>query len=236
MSNDKIQLKATERDVKANMRKIRLTGVIPAVLYGHNVKNQALSINLGEFEKVLRKAGESTIIDLVTADGTPHPVLIQEVQIHYLTSRPIHADFYQVSMTQKLKTKVVLEFSGESKAVKELGGVLVKNLNEVEVECLPGDLPHSIPVNISVLTELNSAIHVKDLKVSDKVRVMASGDDVVATIQPPREVEADLSAPVVEDVSKVEGAAEEKPAAETDAKAGDKPEKAEKSEKKEEKK
>ena len=220
---DKLQIKSTARDLKATTpAKVRKAGSLPAVLYGHNIKNQALTLSASEFDKVLKKAGESTIIDLLTEDGKAHPVLIHDVQTHYLTSRPMHVDFYEVSMTEKLKTKVVLEFTGESKAVKELGGVLVRNLTELEVECLPQDLPHSIIVNIVSLVDLNSSMHVKDLSIPAKVKVLTPIDEVVAKVQPPRDVDAELAAPVVEDVTKVEGAAEDKPAAAEGAEGGKK--------------
>lgn len=220
---DKIQLKAQTRENKGlTPAKLRKLGLLPAILYGHKVKNQNLSVDFREFEKTLKKAGESTIVDLITPDGKNHPVLIHEVQYHYLNSQPIHADFYEVSMTQKLKAKVVLEFIGESKAVKQLGGVLVKVLNEVEVECLPADLPHNFQIDISCLEDMQATLHVKDLKSNNKIKILTPGDELIAKIQPPRDIEAELATPVVEDVSKVEGAAEEKPAAEGEAKAGDK--------------
>jgi len=237
---DKLKLNAKVRDVKTNPDKFRKAGQLPAVLYGHKVKNVALNVDAREFEKVLRKAGESTIIELVTEDGKTHPVLIHDLQRHYLTSAPAHVDFYEVSMTEKLKAKVVLEFTGESPAVKTMGGVLVKVLNEIEVECLPSDLPHSISVSLENLKELTDSIHVKDLQVPAKVKILAPNEEMVAKVQPPRDVEAELAVPVVEDVSKVEGAAEDQPVAEGEAKAGDekapKAEKPEKAEKKEEKK
>ena len=203
---------------------------MPAVLYGNKVTNQNLTLDAREFDKILKKAGESTIVELVTDDKKVHPVLIHDVQIHYLTSVPTHVDFYEVSLTQKLKAKVVLEFTGEAPAVKTLGGVLVKILNEVEVECLPSDLPHNITVALESLITLQDSLHVKDLKVPAKVKIVTAGDEMVIKVQPPRDVEAELAAPVVEDVSKVEGAAEIKPdVAATDAKTGDKPEKEDKS-------
>lgn len=233
---DKLQLKATVRDVKKDKpEKMRKNGQLPAVLYGHKVANLALSINARDFDKILRKAGESTIIDLITDDGKTHPVLIHEFQRHYLTSVPTHVDFYQVSLTEKLKAKVALEFTGESKAVKQHGGVLVKVLNEVEVECLPADLPHNIIVSLNSLETLQDSIHVKNLTVPAKVKILTSGDELIVKVQPPRDVEAELAVPVVEDVTKVEGAAEDKPVAEGEAKAGNK-DKQEKVEKKEEKK
>ncbi len=229
---DKPQLKAQKRDLETTTpNKLRKAGSLPAVLYGHKVKNESLSVNLREFEKVLKKAGESTIIDLVTEDGKIHPVLIHEVQNHYLTSQPIHVDFYEVSMTEKLKAKVALEFIGESGAVKTLGAILVKILSEVEVECLPADLPHNLTVDLGKLKTMEDSIHVKNLEVSPKVKVLTPADELVAKVQPPRDVEAELAAPVVEDISKVEGAAEIKPEAATEGAVGDKPEKAEKAEK-----
>jgi large subunit ribosomal protein L25 len=226
---EKLQLKATLRDLKTTKpSKLRKEGILPAVLYGHKLATQALSVNGREFDKILKKAGESTIVEVVTDDGKVHPVLIHDIQTHYLTSVPTHVDFYEVSMTEKLKAKVVLEFIGEAPSVKTLGAILVKVLNEVEVECLPSDLPHNIPVSLDVLKTLQDTIHVKDLAVPAKVKILTSGDEMVAKVQPPRDVEAELAAPVVEDISKVEGAAEDKPVAEGAAAA---PVKAEKKEK-----
>jgi large subunit ribosomal protein L25 len=167
-----------------------------------------LSINQNEFEKVLRKAGESTIIEVKAPDGTVHNVLIQDVQKHYLNSKPIHVDFFKVSMTEKLTTNVALDFIGESTAVKAMGGTLVKVLSEVEVECLPADLPSVIEVDIAPLKTFDDVIAVKDLKVSDKVTVNADPEEVVAKVQPPRDVEAELAEPVEMDISQVEGVAE----------------------------
>lgn len=209
---EKPQLQAQLRNPESGTpNSVRATGHIPAVLYGHNIENVHLSVTLGEFEKLFRKAGESTIIEIKTDDGRSRNVLIQDVQRHYLTGQPIHVDFLEVSMTEKLTATVPLEFVGESVAVKNLGGTLVKVLDEVEVECLPGDLPHNIEVDISGMTSFDSAILVKDLKVASGVEIKADPEETVANIQPPRDVEAELAEPVVEDISQVEGAAEDKP-------------------------
>lgn len=210
---EKIQLKSSKREAGTSsmLKKTRKAGQLPAVLYGHNRPTVSLSVDAAEFDKTLKKAGESTIVELVTDDGKAHPVLIHEVQHHHLSSRPIHVDFYEVSMTEKLQTAVVLEFIGESKAVKELGGVLVKVLNEVEVECLPADLPHAINVDISKLTNFSQTIAVKNLEVPDKVRILTHADEVIAKVQPPRDVEAELAQAPVEDVAAVVAASEVKP-------------------------
>lgn len=222
---DKLEIKAQKRDLKATKpQKLRKAGLLPAVLYGHKVENQAVSVDARAFDRILKKAGESTIINLQTDDGKTHPVLIHDVQIHYLTSAPTHVDFYEVSMTEKLKAKVALEFVGEAPAVKAFGAVLVKIANEVEVECLPADLPHNIQINLETLKSLTDSIHVKDIPVPAKVKILTNPEELVIKVQPPRDVEAELAAPVVEDVSKVEGAAEEKPAAAETAEAGEKKE------------
>ena len=121
---EKLQLQSKIRELTAESHpeKLRKQGFIPAELYGRNIPNIHLSVSANEFAKVLRKAGESTIIELVTEDGKTHNVLIHDVQKHYLTSDPIHVDFFEVSMTEKLTATVPLEFVGESMAVKSLGG------------------------------------------------------------------------------------------------------------------
>ena len=199
----KIQLNAKSRDLKEQNQVLRKQGTIPAVLYGHNVKNQNLSVNAVEFEKALKLAGESTIVDLVV-DGKTHPVLIQDVQLDNLSYRPMHADFYQVSMTEKLKANVVIEFVGESPAVKTLGGVLFKQISEIQVECLPADLPHNVVVDISSLKTFADSIYVKDLKFGDKVKVLSSEEEVVAKVQPPRDVEKELAPAVTDEKAAVE--------------------------------
>lgn len=217
---DKFQITAKARDPQTEVStKLQEIGFIPAELYGHGIANLHLSINQNEFEKVLRKAGESTIIEVQAPDGM-HNVLIHDVQKHYLNSLPIHVDFYEVKMTEKLTATVALEFIGEADAVKVLGGTLVKVLSEVEVECLPADLPHNIEVDISTLKTFADTIEVKNLKVSDKVAIQTDAAELVVKVQPPRDVEAELAEPVGDvDVSQVEGVADKEPVAEGDVAA-----------------
>jgi large subunit ribosomal protein L25 len=192
---EKIQLKTAVRElVGRDSDNLRKTGIIPAVLYGHNVDNVNLSVNAIEFEKVLRKAGESTIIELDMPNGVKKNVLIQDVQYHYLNNQPIHVDFFEVSMTEKLTATVPIEFIGESHAVKALGGTLVKVLTEVEVECLPADLPQHFEVDISNLKSFSDIITVADIPHdSAKVKIKADAEEAVAKVQEPRDVEAELA-------------------------------------------
>ncbi len=236
---EKFTIKSEARDKKQILAsKVRKSGNIPAVLYGKHIKNLDLSVSAIEFKKLFKKAGESTIIELVTPDEKTVPVLIQSVQRNYLTSVVDHIDFYAVNMKEKLKSKVALEFTGESKAVKQLGGVLVRVLTEVEVECLPIDLPHNIEVDISKIEAFNQSLHVKDLQVSNKVTISAGEEEVVCKVQPPRTAEQ-IEIKHEEDVTKVEGTEEKKEGEEAeedkkDEKDGEKKEEKPVEEKKEE--
>ncbi len=189
---EKIQLKTEQRDTQVRTAKaVYRKGMIPAELYGNKIDNMHLSIDQIEFEKVLRKAGESTVIELQLPDGGMRNVLVKDVERHYLTTSPIHVDFYEVNMTEKVTATVPIEFTGESHAVKALGGTLVTVLSEVEVECLPADLPHQFDVDISVLNNFEKQILISDLNVSDKVEIKAEPDEVIATVQPPRDMAAE---------------------------------------------
>ncbi len=210
-----VELKATVRDLTKPVAATRKQGFVPAELYGHNVPNVHVQVALNEFEKIFRKAGESTIITLDIEGVGKRSVLIHDVHAHVLKSHPIHVDFYEVNMKETLQTTVQLEFVGEAPAVKALGGVLVKTLNEVEVECLPVDLPHNLAVDISNMATFEDVIMVKDLALPKGVTMLTDVEEMVVKIQPPREVEVDLSSPVVEDVTKVAGVVKEEEKTET---------------------
>jgi large subunit ribosomal protein L25 len=235
-----ITINATKRAVSGKaVSKLRKDGKIPAVLYGHKVTAQNLELSAIEFMKAFRQAGESTIVTLAV-DGQNTPVLIHDVQNHYLTEQPIHIDFYAVNMTEKLTATVPIHFVGESQAVKALGGILMKNLSEVEVECLPTDLPSHLEVDISLLNTFEDAIRVSDLKISDKVEIKAAQEELVVQVTPPRSEEElkgldeklELDVTAVEGVVKPTDSAEAAgPDAELAAKKdADKPEKADKKE------
>lgn len=204
---------------------------MPGVLYGNKIENEIIWINNKDFKNVYDQAGESTIFKLKLASGEERNVIIKEVQRDILSDNPIHVDFYQVRMDEEIEAEIELVFIGESPAVKELGGVLVKNMDELSVKCLPGDLPPKIEVDISQLNTFDDYIYIKDLPISDKVEIMADIETVVAMVSPPRSEEelAELENEVKEDVSQVEGVVKEDESAE--AKEGEKKE--DKGEKKE---
>lgn len=171
------------------VKKIREQNFIPAVLYGHKVKNLNLSVNYNDFEKVYTEAGESTLIKLKIEDGESikeRVVLIHDVTKDVVSDGFIHIDFKQIKMDETITVEVPLIFVGESEAVKTDKGVLIKSIHSVEIEALPQDLIHEIEVDISVLKTFDDNIYVKDINVSDKIKLIADPEDVVASVTPPR--------------------------------------------------
>src|SRR3989344_3251640 len=160
----KIELKAEARTILGGkVRALRSSGYVPAVLYGKGQESTALQVPVKDFNKVLKEAGESTLV-YVDIGGKSYPTIIHDVATDPSTDTIIHADFYKVSLTEKIKTSVPVEFIGESPAVKDLSGILVKNVNELEVEALPQNLPHEIAVDISSLKAFNDQIDRKSTR------------------------------------------------------------------------
>lgn len=204
MNTDRLQLEASARSGKP--RAVVRAGQVPAILYGHGIKNEALQLNAKAFSKVWQAAGNTTLVILKTGK-TEHPVLIREVQLHPLRDSVQHVDFLQVRMDEKIKARVPLVFTGQSAAVKDLNGVLVRNHDELELEALPQDLPHNVSVDISSLIDFEKVIHVKNIPLPKGVTVLTDAEEVVALVQPPRSEEElkSLSEEVKEDVTAVEG-------------------------------
>ena len=217
---------AQSRD--SHVGELRRAGNIPAVLYGHGIEAQSVTVEMREFLKLLPKAGYTTIINLKLDDKQDHPVFIRAVQFHPVKSTVMHVDFYQVRMDEKVTAKVPLKFIGEAPAVKDLAGTLVRSMDELEVEALPIDLPHELEVDISSIKDFDTVLHISNIKLPKGVVALQEEDEVIALVQPPRsEAEMDsLSEEVKEDVEAVEGVKKEEPAegeaAEGDAKPEEK--------------
>lgn len=193
-------LSAVSREVTGKTAAVRKSGSVPAVLYGRGMESRSLSVNAKAFQKILPHLSSSTLITLKLEDGEPRRVLIPEVQHHPLTGEPVHVDFHQVQLTEKIRAKVPLKPAGVSTAVKDLGGVLVQSLAEIEVEALPQDLPGEITIDLSRLVALDDRITVADLVVPPGVEVHVRPEEVVAVVAPPRteeELKAELETPTV---------------------------------------
>lgn len=207
------QLSAQKRENTA--AKSRRLGFIPGILYGPGQPNQLVEVDSKTFQKVFRQAGLTSIITLQVGEQE-YPVVIREVQTHPVKQAITHIDFYQVRMDKVMRIHVPLSFVGTAAAVKDLGGVLVRNSNEVEVDALPQDMPHEIEVDISALNTFEAVIHMADIKVPAGVKILEKADDVVALVQAPRSEEElkALAEEVKEDVESVEGVKKEEKLAE----------------------
>lgn len=202
------------KDLGKKVKTLRKKGVIPAVLYGPEIKNLPLEVDLKEFEKIYKEAGESSLVSLeVERKKKRFQVLIHDVERDPLTLKPLHVDFYQPKLKEKVEATVPLVFEGKSKAVEEMKGTLVKNISEVEVKALPRDLPKEIKVNIESLKTFEDNILISDLELSETVEVLKDPGEVVALVAPPEKVEEELEKPIeekIEEVEKVEEKVEKK--------------------------
>lgn len=169
------------------MKKLREKGLVPAVLYGPELKEEmALSVSEKEFAKIFKEAGESSIIQLEVGgeEKGSIPVLIREVVTDATSDKIVHIDFYQPRLKEEVEATVSLVFEGVSPAVKKLNGNLIKSFSEVEVRALPLELPHEIKVNLRKLETFNDNILVKDLIVPKGVKILRDPEEVIATVVP----------------------------------------------------
>ena len=206
-------ISATTRTQKGRQARQMFTeGRIPAVLYGHGIEPKVISILRSDFVRLYRTAGTSALVDVAVDSGATVKTLIQDVQTHPTSLQPMHVDFRQVRMDQKIHVTVPLVFVGESLAVKANGGTLVTNLNQVEVSCLPADLPHEIAVDISPLATFEDHITVTTLKLPAGVEVLGDQSLVVATVSRPLTEEElkKLEESQLGDVSAIKTEADEK--------------------------
>lgn len=221
-------ISAEPREVTGKkVNRLRQEGRTPVVLYGHKVKPLALSVAQGDLEKVYRKAGGSSMVKVKLPDGE-HNVLIHQIFDDPVTGKHMHADFYAVRMDEKIKTTIPLVFENTetAPAVRELDGVLLTNLNELEIECLPADLPSEVTVDVIGLETFEDSITVADLKVPEGVTVLNDPETNVASVTPPRtqeELEELEEAPEELDADAVEVEGEEKAEGEAGAEEGDQP-------------
>ncbi|PIU99638.1 MAG: 50S ribosomal protein L25, partial [Candidatus Tagabacteria bacterium CG03_land_8_20_14_0_80_41_22] len=170
----------------------RKKGKLPAVLYGPKEKARPIFISLKDFKKIWDEAGESTVIQLNLGD-TKKEVLIQDVAMDPVKGEPVHVDFYAVLMDKPIKASISLVFEGISPAVKNLGGILIKVMHELEVEALPKNLPHELSVDISALASFENKISAKDIILSKGVKLISNPEETIALIEAPREEEAPAS-------------------------------------------
>jgi large subunit ribosomal protein L25 len=201
-------LKAEKRTVQGRkVKKLRKEGILPGNVYGKKIKSQSVQVELKEFEKTYHKIGETGLLTLVVG-SEEKPVLIHNLQRNPVTDAPIHVDFLQVDLKEKVEADIPVELSGESPAEKQALGTVVQYINEIKVEALPGDLPEKFEVDTSALTDVDQSIFVKDLKYDkSKVEIKSDPEAILAKVEPPQKEEVVEAPAPVEGETPVEGAA-----------------------------
>jgi large subunit ribosomal protein L25 len=181
---EQIELKAEKRTIIGKRVKVlRREGIIPALLYGPKTEPVPIQCDARELQRVLAWAGGTNLIALRIGDaGKPKMTLVSEVQRDSITNDLYHVDFYQVVMTEKVTAEVNIVFVGQPAAVQQSDVMLLQGADSVEIECLPGDLIHSIEVELSDL-EIDDAIYVRDLQVPENVAILTDGEELVAKVQ-----------------------------------------------------
>jgi large subunit ribosomal protein L25 len=200
---EQLELKAQTRTVfGSKTKRLRSSGITPMILYGPKTDNLPLQAAERELHGVLDEAGTNRLISLWVDDaGEPRLTLARDVQRDSITHALLHVDFYEVVMTEKITAEIPILLVGESPAVERKIGLLVRGLDSLEVHCLPGQLDESIEVDVSVLTERDQAILVRDLDVGPEIEVLSNPEEVVAQVlsvreevieEVPEEVEAEV--------------------------------------------
>lgn len=198
---EKVVLDAEKRDVIGKQVKaMRRAGKLPAVIYGRHTDPINVTLDAHNASLVLGRLTSSSLVT-IKLDGQEYPALVREKQRDFIKNRLLHVDFLAVSLTETIRATVSINYVGVSVAVKDYNAVLVTNLQSLEVECLPTDLPERIDVDISVLARPGESIRVRDVKVSDKVQILDDPDTTVAVATFARVEEEGAGVPGAEGVT-----------------------------------
>ncbi|MCK4539651.1 50S ribosomal protein L25 [Candidatus Parcubacteria bacterium] len=183
----KIELNAkTRKNEKDTLKDIRKQGGIPAILYGLSEDNVKLLFKYYDFDMAYARAGESSLIDLKIGDNEAIKVIVKDVQKDPVKDSITHVDLYRVDMNKKIEVEIPFNFIGESKAIKELGGILIKSMDVLQVSSLPGDLIEKIDVDLSKLDSFGAGIKVSDIEIPDNLDLINSKDALIASVVEPK--------------------------------------------------
>ena len=160
---------------------LRRDDLIPAELFGRHQTNQHLSVSAKEFTKLHQELTEGVPLNIKIESGEKILVLISNIQVDPISRKFLSIDFRAIHKDEKIKTKIAFEFEGEAPAVKE-GDILVKVINEVEIEALPQNIPSSLKINLNSLTSVGQSIHIKDIDVPKDVKIFLDPETVITTI------------------------------------------------------
>jgi len=182
---EEVVLNAEKRNVVGKqVRALRRQGKLPAVIYGHGIEPLVISLNQREASRILLSLSASHLV-VIKVDDQPHTTLVREKQRHPVKGHMIHIDFQEVSMTERLRAQVRLDIVGDAPAVKNYNGIIVVNMEELEVEALPGDLPDRLTVNINTLENIGDAIHVRDIQLPPAVDMVEDPNEIIVVVTAP---------------------------------------------------
>ncbi|MGA7912191.1 MAG: 50S ribosomal protein L25 [Candidatus Dormiibacterota bacterium] len=203
-----MQLKASVRPPNGKRsRQLHREGKLAAVVYGHDTKPTSLVLDRMEFQKVFIKSGRTHLVDLVVDGDRAEKVLVREIQTHPRRLGPIHVDFYQVNLEEKITVEVPVHLSGESAAVKRGDADVLQPVHALRVECLPSDIPEAFEVDITPLEDIDAELRVSDLSVPKGVTVLLDPDELIVKIVHKREMKVEEEIPSVEAAVPAEGEA-----------------------------
>jgi len=210
---DEIELKVTKRDILGKkVRFLRRQGITPVHLFGHGIESQALQCDTARLQQVLAEAGKTKLINFkIDGEKKARSVIVREVEIELPRRGLVHVDFYQVKKAEEMKVEVPVVLVGEAPALKLRDNMLLQELDTLSVECLPANIPASVELDISSLTEADQVLRVKDIELEKRVTVLNDPEVVVAKISARRveevveeAVEAPEEAPPPEEEPKEE--------------------------------
>jgi len=192
--NTKEQIKLAVKPRKVTGRKVknlRREGIVPANVFGNKIKSVSIQVALDDFNKTFELAGETNIVYLsIEGEKQERPVLVSNIHLDPVTDTPLHVDFHQIDLTQKVTATVPVELTGTAPAEEEKGAVIVQLVSELDVEALPTDLPDVLVIDISSLKEFGDNLTVKDIKIdSSKVEIDSDPEQQVVQAQEPKEEE-----------------------------------------------
>jgi large subunit ribosomal protein L25 len=202
-----MQLKASARQpLGKRSRRLLREGKLPAIVYGHNTEPTPILLDRLEFQKVFLKSGRTHLVDLAM-DGRTEKVLVREIQTHPRRLGPIHVDFYQVDLQEKIEVEVPIHIVGESAPVKRGDADILQPMHSIRVQCLPSDIPESFEVDITSLEEIEMELRVSDLTVPKNVTMLEDPEELVVKIVHKRELKVEEEVPVAEAAVPAEGEA-----------------------------
>jgi len=202
-----MQLKASARQpLGKRSRRLLREGKLPAIVYGHNTEPTPILLDRLEFQKVFLKSGRTHLVDLAL-DGRTEKVLVREIQTHPRRLGPIHVDFYQVDLQEKIEVEVPIHIVGESAPVKRGDADIMQPMHSIRVQCLPSDIPASLEVDITPLEEIEMELRVSDLTVPKNVTVLEDPEELVVKIVHKRELKVEEEVPAAEAAVPAEGEA-----------------------------